>query len=110
MQRDPGEVIADRVSYGGLTLWESGGTAVALAGHNRPAAGVVRVGPVYTPRERRQRGYGAAVTTAVCRAALGAGAAEVVLFTDLANPTSNALYQRLGFLAVDDLTGLSFGP
>ena len=50
------------------------------------------------------------MTTAVCRAALGAGAAEVVLFTDLANPTSNALYQRLGFLAVDDLTGLSFGP
>jgi predicted GNAT family acetyltransferase len=110
VQRDPGEVIADRVSYGGLTLWEVGGTAVALAGHNRPAAGVVRVGPVYTPREHRRRGYGGAVTTAVCRAALGAGAEEVVLFTDLANPTSNALYQRLGFLAVDDLTGLSFGP
>jgi RimJ/RimL family protein N-acetyltransferase len=110
VQRDPAEVIADRVSYGGLTLWESGGTAVSLAGLNRPADGVVRVGPVYTPREHRQRGYGGAVTTAVCRAALGAGAAEVVLFTDLANPTSNALYQRLGFLAVDDLTGLSFGP
>jgi predicted GNAT family acetyltransferase len=110
VQRDAAEVIADRVSYGGLTLWEVGGTAVALAGLNRPAAGVVRVGPVYTPREHRQRGYGGAVTTAVCRAGLGAGAAEVVLFTDLANPTSNALYQRLGFLAVDDLTGLSFGP
>ena len=110
VQRDPAEVIADRVSYGGLTLWEVDGTAVSLAGHNRPAAGVVRVGPVYTPREHRQRGYGGAVTTAVCRAALGGGAAEVVLFTDLANPTSNALYQRLGFLAVDDLLGLSFGP
>jgi GNAT superfamily N-acetyltransferase len=109
-QRDPAEVIADRVSYAGLTLWEVDGTAVSLAGQNRPAAGVVRVGPVYTPREHRQRGYGGAVTTAVCRAALGAGAAEVVLFTDLANPTSNALYQRLGFLAVDDLLGLSFGP
>jgi RimJ/RimL family protein N-acetyltransferase len=110
VQRDPAEVIADRVSYGGLTLWEVDGTAVSLAGLNRPAAGVVRVGPVYTPREHRQRGYGGAVTTAVCRAALGAGTAEVVLFTDLANPTSNALYQRLGFLAVDDLLGLSFGP
>lgn len=110
VQRDPAEVIADRVSYGGLTLWESGGTAVALAGLNRPTAGVVRVGPVYTPREHRQRGYGGAVTAAVSRAALDAGAAEVVLFTDLANPTSNALYQRLGFRAVDDLVGLSFRP
>jgi GNAT superfamily N-acetyltransferase len=110
VQRDPAEVIADRVSYGGLTLWEVDGTAVSLAGCNRPAVGVIRVGPVYTPREHRQRGYGGAVTTAVCRAALDGGADEVVLFTDLANPTSNALYQRLGFLAVDDLLGLSFGP
>jgi len=110
VQRNPAEVIADRVSYGGLTLWEVDGMAVSLAGLNRPTAGVVRVGPVYTPREHRQRGYGGAVTTAVSRAALDEGADEVVLFTDLANPTSNALYQRLGFRAVDDLVGLSFGP
>jgi RimJ/RimL family protein N-acetyltransferase len=109
VQRDPAEAVADRLSYGGLTLWEADGTAVSLAGLNRPAAGVIRVGPVYTPREHRQRGYGGAVTTAVCRTALDGGADEIVLFTDLANPTSNALYQRLGFLAVGDLVGLTFG-
>ena len=108
VQRDPAEAVADRLSYGGLTLWEVDGTAVSLAGVNRPAAGVVRVGPVYTPREHRQRGYGGAVTAAVSQAALDAGAGEIVLFTDLANPTSNALYQRLGFRAVDDLVGLNF--
>jgi predicted GNAT family acetyltransferase len=108
VQRDPAEAVADRLSYGGLTLWEDDGTAVSLAGINRPAAGVVRVGPVFTPREHRRRGYGGAVTTAVSQAALGAGADEIVLFTDLANPTSNALYQRLGFRAVDDLVGLDF--
>jgi predicted GNAT family acetyltransferase len=108
VQRDPAEAVADRLSHGGLTLWEVGGAAVSLAGASRASAGVVRVGPVYTPREHRQRGYGGAVTTAVSQAARDAGADEVVLFTDLSNPTSNALYQRLGFLPVDDLLGLEF--
>jgi GNAT superfamily N-acetyltransferase len=102
-------VIEDRVSHGGLTLWEVGGTAVSLAGSTRPAEGVVRLGPVYTPEEHRRHGYGGAVTAAVSRAALDAGAAHVVLFTDLANPTSNALYQRLGYRPVEDRVVLRFG-
>ncbi len=71
VQRDPAEAVADRLSYGGLTLWEVDGTAVSLAGVNRPSAGVVRVGPVYTPREHRQHGYGGAVTTAVSQRGAG---------------------------------------
>jgi hypothetical protein len=43
----------DYLSYRGLTIWEVGGTLVALAGNHRPAVGVVRVGPVFTPREQR---------------------------------------------------------
>jgi GNAT superfamily N-acetyltransferase len=101
--------VPDRLSYGGLTLWEVRGRPVAMAGHGRPAAGVVRIGPVYTRPELRGRGYGGAVTTAVTSAAIGAGAAEVVLFTDLANPTSNALYRRLGYQPVGDRVMLRFG-
>jgi GNAT superfamily N-acetyltransferase len=101
--------VDDRLSYGGLTLWEAGGEPVSMAGLTRPAAGQVRVGPVYTPPARRGRGYGGAVTAAVSQAALDAGAAEVLLFTDLANPTSNALYQRLGYQAVADRAVFSFG-
>jgi predicted GNAT family acetyltransferase len=94
--------VDDRLSYGGLTLWEAGGAAVSLAGLSRPAEGVVRVGPVYTPPDHRGHGYGGAVTAAVSQAALDAGASHVVLFTDLANPTSNALYRRLGYRPVED--------
>ncbi len=65
-------------------------------------------GPVYTPPGLRRRGYAGALTVAVSRAALDAGADEVVLFTDLANPTSNALYQRLGYRPVEDRIILSF--
>jgi predicted GNAT family acetyltransferase len=83
---------------------------VSLAGNSRPAAGVTRVGPVYTPPAHRRRGYAAAITVAVTRAVLDAGAAEVVLFTDLANPTSNALYGRLGYQRAGDRVMLEFSP
>ena len=106
----PADVVDERLSYGGLTLWAADGTAVSLAGLHRPAAGTTRVSPVYTPPARRQQGYGGAVTAAVSRAALDAGADHVVLFTDLANPTSNALHQRLGYRPVEDRVMLRFGP
>ena len=108
--RDGDELIDDRLSYGGLTIWGSDGVPVSLAGTHRPGAGTVRVGPVYTPSEHRRRGYGAAVTAAVCRAALDSGAENVVLFTDQANPASNSLYRRLGFDPVEDRVVLHFVP
>ncbi|MYT72096.1 MULTISPECIES: GNAT family N-acetyltransferase [unclassified Streptomyces] len=102
-------VIEGRLSYGGLTLWETpDGTPVSLAGVQRRTAGSVRVAPVFTPEERRGRGYGAAVTAEVSRAAVAGGADEVVLFTDLANETSNALYQRLGYRPVRDFAVWAF--
>lgn len=107
--RRSAEFAADRLSYGGVTLWEVGGATVSMAGVTRPVAGTVRVGPVYTPRGFRRRGYAGAVTAAVSQAALDDGAGDVVLYTDLANPTSNALYQRLGYRAVEDRVILSFG-
>ena len=64
-----------------------------------PAAGVSRVGPVFTPRSSRGRGYGSAVTAAAASLARRDGVDDVVLFADLANPTSNAIYRRIGFEA-----------
>lgn len=79
-----------------------------MGGVTRTVAGVARVGPVYTPPDHRRLGYGAAVTVAVSQAALEAGADQLVLFTDLANPTSNALYPRLGYRPVRDSVVLRF--
>ena len=63
---------------------------------------MARVAPVYTPPEHRGRGYGAAATAAVTRAAVDAGVRDLLLYTDLANPTSNRLYARLGYRPVED--------
>ncbi|AHH99034.1 GNAT family N-acetyltransferase [Kutzneria albida] len=92
-----------------FTFWETpDGTPVSLAGSTSMVGGMVRVDPVYTPARLRGRGYAGAVTVEVSRAALAAGATEVVLFTDPANPTSNALYQRIGYVPVADFTGYDF--
>ncbi|MYU04578.1 GNAT family N-acetyltransferase [Streptomyces sp. SID8366] len=103
--RDAGPWADARISYGGITLWEAAdGTPLAMAGATQEIAGQVRVAPVYTPAALRGHGYAGAVTAEVSRAARAAGADEVLLFTDLANPTSNGLYQRLGYAGVADFT------
>ncbi len=99
----------DWLSRGAITLWQDAGRPVSMAGHTFAVEGTVRVAPVYTPEPLRGRGYAAAATAQVCRTALAAGAREILLFTDLANPVSNALYQRLGFRPVRDHRVLRFG-
>jgi len=88
-----------RIGARQVHLWVAGQRApvVAEACVSAPAAGVARVGPVYTPPEHRRCGYGSAVTAAATHAALGDGATDVVLYTDLSNPTSNSIYRALGF-------------
>jgi GNAT superfamily N-acetyltransferase len=107
-QADFGGAIDDRISYGGITLWEDGGEPVSMAVRSRPQAGVIRMQTVYTPPARRGRGYAGAATTVATRTALDTGATAVVLVTDQANPTSNALYQRLGYRPVEDRTVVAF--
>ncbi|MFD4554738.1 GNAT family N-acetyltransferase [Streptomyces sp. NPDC058469] len=86
-----------------FTFWETpDGTPVSIAGSTSKIGDMVRVDPVYTPAHLRRRGYAGAVTAEVTRAALATGAKEVVLFTDPGNPTSNALYQRLGYVLITD--------
>ncbi|MGW7422199.1 GNAT family N-acetyltransferase [Streptomyces sp. NPDC054813] len=108
--RDAGDWADFRLSYGGVTLWETpDGTPVSMAGVTPTVAGQARIAPVYTPRELRGRGYAGAVTAEVSRATLARGVGEVLLFTDLANPTSNALYQRIGYRQVADWAVYGFG-
>ncbi|MFF2407008.1 GNAT family N-acetyltransferase [Streptomyces sp. NPDC058092] len=95
-------LLDEQTASGRLTLWEADGAPVSMAGVSPRIAGTVRITAVYTPAQYRGRGYAAAVTAEVARAAREAGAQEVLLFTDLANPTSNGVYRRIGFRAVSD--------
>ncbi len=94
--------VADRVAEGLVGLWEVGGVVVHLTGWSAPAFGVVRVGPVYTPREQRGHGYASAAVAEVSRRIVRAGH-RACLFTDQANPTSNKIYEALGYRPVVDM-------
>ena len=94
----------------GHLIWHVGDTPVAWAAANAPASGMSRIGPVYTPPEHRRHGYGAAVTAACASWAKENGAEHVVLYTDLANPTSNSIYQRIGFRSVVESAEFVFTP
>ncbi|MGA5188082.1 GNAT family N-acetyltransferase [Streptomyces griseoincarnatus] len=101
----------DRSRFGDrhFTFWRTpDGTPVSMAAVTSVTGGMVRVDPVHTPPRFRGHGYAGAVTAAVSRAALRAGATDVVLFADPANPTSNALYQRLGYVRLTDCAGYRF--
>ena len=63
------------------------------------------MGPVYTPRERRGRGYASAGVAGVSRIVLAQGA-RACLFTDQANPTSNKIYAALGYRPVVDMVNV----
>lgn len=107
--QDPGEWADARIAQGAVTFWETGdGEPVAMAALGPQVAGQVRVACVYTPIALRGRGYAGAATAEASRAALEGGAQDVLLFTDLANPTSNALYQRIGYRPVSDFAAYDF--
>jgi predicted GNAT family acetyltransferase len=88
-------------------VWVDGAT-VSFVGTSPAAGGVVRIGPVYTPPDRRRRGYAAALVAAVSRRALDGGAKLCALYTDLANPTSNSIYMAVGYRPVGDVTAYRF--
>ncbi len=97
---DVTELRVDRgLAAGQLWLWEHNGETVSMAIAREPVEGVVRVSGVYTPPEKRKHGYAAAGVHALSSRLRDAGH-RCMLYTDLANPTSNSIYRRIGYRAV----------
>ncbi|WP_310964225.1 GNAT family N-acetyltransferase [Nocardioides terrisoli] len=99
-----------RIDRGDVWLWQDdAGRPVHLTGASTPSFGVSRIGPVYTPREHRGRGYASSAVAAVaCR--LADQGARVCLYADQANAVSTRLYQALGFRRVVDHANLRLEP
>jgi predicted GNAT family acetyltransferase len=79
-----------------------------MVGSTGPTPNGIRIGPVYTPPELRGRGYASACTAAVSQLLLDEGRKFCFLYTDLANPTSNKIYQDIGYTAVCDADVIRF--
>jgi predicted GNAT family acetyltransferase len=114
---DPGRVEAVKIvdhrlgtADGGFLLWEDGGKPVSAAGWGGPTPNGIRIGPVYTPPGLRGRGYATALTAELSQRLLDRGRRFCFLFTDLANPTSNAIYERIGYVRVAEAAMIAFDP
>jgi uncharacterized protein len=103
------EDIRRRMSQDGLFVWEDQ-EPVSMVGAAGPPGLVARVGPVYTPPDRRRRGYAGAATAAVSQVMLDRGHPVCCLYTDASNPTSNHIYQEVGYELVSEVEEYWFRP
>jgi len=90
-----------RIGVKELYLWDDG-RPLSMAGWSGPTSHGIRVNAVYTPPELRGHGYATATVAALSQLLLDQGYRFCCLYTDLANPTSNAIYQRIGYRSVSD--------
>ncbi len=92
---------------GGFALWETD-RPVSLAGFGGATPNGIRIGPVYTPPDLRGHGYASGLAAGLTQQLLAGGRRFCFLFTDLANPTSNSIYQRVGYRPVVDVSQWAF--
>lgn len=98
----------ERVRNGVVFLWEEG-EPVSMAAYGGETPNGMRIGFVYTPAPARGRGYATACVAALSRRTLDAGKRFCFLYTDLANPTSNRIYERIGYRPVADVVDVRLG-
>jgi predicted GNAT family acetyltransferase len=104
---DPVQVVERRLQDHQLWIWDDNGPA-AMAGLSIAVAGAVRIGPVYTPAARRNRGYASALVASLSSDVKNRGQ-RCMLYTELANPTSNSIYRAIGYRAVAEVLMYRFG-
>ena len=102
------EIAELRIADRDLFIWDNGGPVSTVTKTRHSTHGIV-ISLVYTPPAHRNRGYASAAVAALSQQLLDAGWEFCSLFTDLANPTSNSIYQRIGYRPVADFDEYLFG-
>lgn len=102
MDNDAAAAMRRLIARGVLFVWEVAARIVSCAAILRRTTNGAVVAFVYTPPDQRGRGYATSCVADLTRAQLDAGAQFCCLYTDLANPISNAIYARIGYVRVCD--------
>ncbi|MDW0112780.1 GNAT family N-acetyltransferase [Sporosarcina saromensis] len=90
-----------------IFLWVNGGEVVSMMKKARPTENSVTISLVFTPKAERKKGY--------ARTMVLEGSKELlkdyqfcVLYTDMLNPTSNKIYQEIGYKRIADSVHIGF--
>ncbi len=97
-----------RLSTKKFYILEVDGKPVSMAGYTRELQTSIGVAFVYTPPYFRGKGYATSCVSQISQMALDKGFKRCILYTDLLNPTSNSIYQKIGYRAVCDSLMLKF--
>ena len=95
------------IENGYLYFWNDP-LPVSMAAFTRPTKNGITVSYVYTPPEFRKKGYASAVVASLSSLALENGKQFCTLYTDLSNPTSNSIYQKIGYEFVAEVMDVNF--
>ena len=105
---DVAPAVEAALDGGRLFVWDHDGPR-CVARATEPLGGVSRIGAVFTPPRWRRRGYASACVGALCGWLHEEQGANAVLYAQLCNSSSNAIYRRLGFRAVSEVLAYKFG-
>ncbi len=100
-QIDPQEIARTNLLAGDVYLWIDK-EPVCMADVGRKMINGVCVCHVYSPPETRKRGYATALVAQLSQLMLDNGFQHCCLYTDMDFPTSNHIYQQIGYKAVCD--------
>ncbi len=106
--KDEEAIYRYRISAKKLYVLEDDGIPVSMAGYTREMQTAIGVAFVYTPPYYRGKGYASSCVAQISQMALDKGYTKCVLYTDLLNPTSNSIYQKIGYVPICDSLMLKF--
>jgi predicted GNAT family acetyltransferase len=105
----PRQRIEQRVANTEYHFWEDP-RPVSIAGRTGRTPTGVRINAVYTPPEFRGRGYASNLVAKLTQKLFDEGRKFCFLYTDAANPTSNKIYEAIGYEFVCEWVNLELVP
>ena len=98
------------VARGLLFFWIDAGRECAMVSSSRETPSGCAINMVYTPPQFRRSGYATAAVATLSDALLQSGRRFCCLYTDIANPTSNSIYAKIGYRPIRDDVEIDFSP
>lgn len=100
--------VNDALAAKTVYLWDNSGLSVSMVLKTRPTSHTITLSGVFTPPSLRGKGFASAAVSTLTEQLLESSYQSINLFTDLSNPSSNAIYQRIGYVPVIDYNFYQF--